>query len=51
MGSAYVHGYHARENRRLRDQAGPWWASSHHDTAYPPAAGCSRPGAASAPRP
>jgi RimJ/RimL family protein N-acetyltransferase/trans-aconitate methyltransferase len=32
----YVHGYHAREGERLRDQAGALADLLHHDTAYPP---------------
>jgi hypothetical protein len=47
---AYVHGYDAREARRLRDQASSLVELLHHDTAYRPAASCSRPGAASARR-
>jgi trans-aconitate methyltransferase len=35
MASAYVHGYHARENERLQDQAGTLVDLLHHDTAYP----------------
>jgi len=31
----YVHGYHERENDRLRDQAGTLVELLHHDTAYP----------------
>jgi SAM-dependent methyltransferase len=31
----YVHGYHARENERLQDQAGALVDLLHHDTAYP----------------
>src|SRR4030081_3286566 len=31
---AYVHGYHARENERLQDQAGALVDLLHHDTAY-----------------
>jgi SAM-dependent methyltransferase len=33
---AYVHGYHPRENERLRDQAGTLVDLLHSDTAYPP---------------
>jgi SAM-dependent methyltransferase len=33
---AYVHGYHPRENERLRDQAGTLADLLHSDTAYPP---------------
>jgi ubiquinone/menaquinone biosynthesis C-methylase UbiE len=33
---AYVHGYHARENERLQDQAGTLVELLHSDTAYPP---------------
>lgn len=32
----YVHGYHGRENDRLRDQAGTLVELLHHDTDYPP---------------
>jgi SAM-dependent methyltransferase len=32
----YVHGYHPRENERLRDQAGTLVDLLHSDTAYPP---------------
>lgn len=32
---AYVHGYAARENERLNDQAGALVELLHHDTAYP----------------
>jgi SAM-dependent methyltransferase len=35
MSDAYVHGYRARENERLRDQAGTLVELLHHDTAYP----------------
>jgi SAM-dependent methyltransferase len=35
MGDAYVHGYHPRENERLRDQAGTLVELLHSDTAYP----------------
>ena len=35
MNGAYVHGYHARENERLQDQAGALVDLLHHDTAYP----------------
>ena len=35
MSEAYVHGYHARENERLRDQAGTLIELLHADTAYP----------------
>src|SRR5438046_2717389 len=31
----YVHGYHARENARLQDQAGTLVDLLHADTAYP----------------
>jgi SAM-dependent methyltransferase len=31
----YVHGYHARENARLHDQAGTLVDLLHHDTEYP----------------
>ena len=34
MSNAYVHGYHARENERLQDQAGALVDLLHHDTAY-----------------
>jgi ubiquinone/menaquinone biosynthesis C-methylase UbiE len=33
--SAYVHGYHARESERLRDQAGSLVDLLHADTSYP----------------
>jgi SAM-dependent methyltransferase len=33
--SEYVHGYHSRENERLRDQAGTLVDLLHADTAYP----------------
>jgi SAM-dependent methyltransferase len=36
MSGAYVHGYDAREARRLRDQASSLVELLHHDTAYPP---------------
>src|SRR6266404_8343322 len=35
MNKAYVHGYHARENERLQDQAGTLVELLHGDTAYP----------------
>jgi SAM-dependent methyltransferase len=35
MTDAYVHGYHARENERLQDQAGSLVELLHHDTTYP----------------
>jgi len=35
MGDIYVHGYHSRENERLRDQAGTLVDLLHADTAYP----------------
>jgi len=35
MSEAYVHGYDARENERLRDQAGTLVELLHDDTAYP----------------
>src|ERR1700686_1423725 len=35
MSETYVHGYHARENERLRDQAGTLVDLLHSDTAYP----------------
>ena len=35
MRQQYVHGYHARENERLRDQAGTLVELLHCDTAYP----------------
>jgi SAM-dependent methyltransferase len=35
MGAAYVHGYDARENERLRDQAGTLVDLLHRDTVYP----------------
>ena len=35
MGTSYVHGYHARENERLQDQAGTLVDLLHSDTAYP----------------
>jgi SAM-dependent methyltransferase len=35
MSDGYVHGYHARENARLRDQAGTLSDLLHRDTAYP----------------
>lgn len=34
--SSYVHGYQARENERLRDQAGSLVDLLHSDTSYPP---------------
>lgn len=45
MSAPYVHGYDAREARRLRDQAASLVELLHHDTTYPPAsrvleAGC-----------
>ncbi len=36
MRDAYVHGYHARENDRLQDQAGTLADLLHADTAYAP---------------
>jgi trans-aconitate methyltransferase len=36
VSGAYVHGYDARENTRLRDQAGSLVELLHHDTYYPP---------------
>ena len=36
MNEAYVHGYHARENERLQDQAGTLVDLLHADTSYPP---------------
>ena len=36
MSEAYVHGYDARENERLQDQAGTLVDLLHADTAYPP---------------
>jgi SAM-dependent methyltransferase len=36
MSAAYVHGYHARENERLHDQAKVLVELLHSDTAYPP---------------
>lgn len=36
MGDRYVHGYHERENERLRDQAGTLVELLHRDTHYPP---------------
>jgi SAM-dependent methyltransferase len=36
MNEIYVHGYDARENERLQDQAGILVNLLHHDTAYPP---------------
>lgn len=36
MSGAYVHGYDARENERLRDQAGTLVELLHSDTSYPP---------------
>ena len=35
MTTAYVHGYDARENQRLRDQASSLVDLLHHDTRYP----------------
>jgi SAM-dependent methyltransferase len=35
MNGTYVHGYHARENRRLHDQAGTLVDLLHSDTKYP----------------
>jgi SAM-dependent methyltransferase len=35
MSEGYVHGYHARENERLHDQAGALSELLHSDTAYP----------------
>ncbi len=35
MSDIYVHGYHQRENERLRDQAGTLVDLLHADTAYP----------------
>jgi SAM-dependent methyltransferase len=35
MTTAYVHGYHDRENQRLRDQAASLVDLLHHDTRYP----------------
>jgi SAM-dependent methyltransferase len=35
MNRPYVHGYHARENERLQDQAGTLVDLLHADTAYP----------------
>jgi protein-L-isoaspartate O-methyltransferase len=35
MTEAYVHGYHARENERLQDQAGTLVDLLHCDTSYP----------------
>ncbi|MGA8258820.1 MAG: methyltransferase domain-containing protein [Arenicellales bacterium] len=35
MNDKYVHGYHARENERLQDQAGTLVELLHGDTAYP----------------
>jgi len=35
MNETYVHGYHLRENERLRDQAGALIELLHSDTAYP----------------
>lgn len=35
MNHRYVHGYHARENERLQDQAGTLVDLLHADTAYP----------------
>src|SRR5688572_31573661 len=36
MSEIYVHGYQARENERLHDQAGTLVDLLHSDTAYPP---------------
>ncbi|HEY0738779.1 MAG TPA: hypothetical protein VGD69_27920 [Herpetosiphonaceae bacterium] len=36
MSEIYVHGYDARENERLQDQAGILVDLLPHDTAYPP---------------
>ncbi len=36
MTGTYVHGYHARENERLQDQADTLVELLHSDTAYPP---------------
>jgi len=36
VNETYVHGYHSRENARLRDQAGTLVELLHSDTAYPP---------------
>ena len=35
MSQTYVHGYHARENERLQDQAATLVDLLHHDTGYP----------------
>ncbi|HXJ47962.1 MAG TPA: methyltransferase domain-containing protein [Candidatus Acidoferrum sp.] len=35
MSDTYVHGYHARENERLQDQAGTLVELLHSDTSYP----------------
>jgi len=35
MNDSYIHGYHARENERLQDQAGTLADLLHADTAYP----------------
>lgn len=35
MSETYVHGYHARENERLQDQAGSLVDLLHSDTSYP----------------
>ncbi|MGF6854029.1 methyltransferase domain-containing protein [Paraburkholderia sp. CI3] len=35
MNETYVHGYHPRENERLKDQAGTLVELLHSDTAYP----------------
>jgi SAM-dependent methyltransferase len=35
VSEAYVHGYHARENERLQDQAGTLVDLLHSDTSYP----------------
>ena len=35
VSESYVHGYHARENERLQDQAGTLVDLLHSDTAYP----------------
>ncbi len=36
MSRDYVHGYHPRENTRLKDQASTLVELLHHDTVYPP---------------
>jgi hypothetical protein len=43
MSDIYVHGYHLRENERLRDQAGTLVDLLHADTAYPCGATASPP--------